>query len=156
MRIHIPIHLRWADLDAYNHLNNVEMLRLLEEARVRVFWVPDGRGDERLPTAVLDAGAHAGANTHSLIAHHEIEYLKPLSYQRQPVDVQVWIGGLGGASVTVSYEVYAQTPAVLYARAATTIVLVDAATGRPRRINERERTAWAPYVEPPVVFTRRG
>ena len=44
MRIHIPIHLRWADLDAYNHLNNVEMLRLLEEGRVRMFWVP-GSGD---------------------------------------------------------------------------------------------------------------
>ena len=47
MRIHIPIHLRWADLDAYNHLNNVEMLRLLEEARVRMFWVP-GSGDDQL------------------------------------------------------------------------------------------------------------
>jgi acyl-CoA thioester hydrolase len=155
MRIHIPIHLRWADLDAYNHLNNVEMLRLLEEARVRMFWVP-GSGDELLPTAVLDAGAHAGADTHSLIAHHEIEYLKPLSYQRQPVDVQVWIGGLGGASVKVSYEVYAGDPAVLYARAATTMVIVDATTGRPRRINDLERAAWTPYVEEPVVFTRRG
>ncbi|OUE16058.1 putative ABC transporter ATP-binding protein [Clavibacter michiganensis subsp. michiganensis] len=41
-RVHVPVHLRWADLDAYDHVNNVEVLRLLEEARVRAFW----RGDD--------------------------------------------------------------------------------------------------------------
>jgi acyl-CoA thioester hydrolase len=154
MRIHLPVHLRWADLDAYNHVNNVEMMRLLEEARVRAFWVPDGRGDEVLPTAVLDSGV--GASTHSLIAHHEIEYLKPLSYQRQPIDLQLWLSRLGGASIGVCYEVHTQDPDVLYARATTTMVLVDAETGRPRRIGESERAAWQAYLEEPVAFTRRG
>ena len=40
-RLHIPIPLRWGDLDAYGHINNVEMLRLLEEARIQAFWRPD-------------------------------------------------------------------------------------------------------------------
>ncbi|HNP15801.1 MAG TPA: thioesterase family protein, partial [Terrimesophilobacter sp.] len=40
MRIHIPIPLRWGDLDAYNHVNNVQMMRILEEARVRALWAP--------------------------------------------------------------------------------------------------------------------
>ena len=31
-RLHIPIHLRWGDLDAFNHVNNTSMLKLLEEA----------------------------------------------------------------------------------------------------------------------------
>ena len=77
----------------------------------------DGGAARALPTAVLDAGANAGADTLSLIARHEIEYLKPLPYQRQPVDVQLWIGRLGGASVKVCYEVYAADAAWLYARA---------------------------------------
>jgi acyl-CoA thioester hydrolase len=34
-RLHIPIHLRWGDLDAFNHVNNASMLKLLEEVRVR-------------------------------------------------------------------------------------------------------------------------
>ena len=32
MKLHVPIRLRWSDLDAYGHVNNAEMLRLLEEA----------------------------------------------------------------------------------------------------------------------------
>ena len=153
MRIHVPIHLRWADLDAYNHVNNVEMMRLLEEARVRVFWVPDSPDDEKLATAVLDASA--GADTLTLIARHEIEYLRPLSYQRQPVDVQVWIGRIAAASAEVCYEVYEQGVAGPCARSSSTMVFINAASQRPRRINEREREAWAPYIERPVVFGSR-
>lgn len=154
MRIHVPIHLRWADLDAYNHVNNVEMMRLLEEARVRALWVPDGAGDERLGSAVLDASA--GADTLTLIARHEVEYLRPLSYQRQPVDVQLWIGRIGAASAEVCYEVFGQDAAGPCARASSTMVFIDAASQRPRRINQREREAWVPYIEEPVVIgTRR-
>jgi acyl-CoA thioester hydrolase len=43
-----------------------------------------------------------------------------------------------------------------YARALTTLVLVDAATGAPRRIGDVERAAWLPYVEEPPTFRRRG
>ena len=38
MRLSMPVALRWADLDAYGHVNNVEVLRLLEEARIAAFW----------------------------------------------------------------------------------------------------------------------
>jgi acyl-CoA thioester hydrolase len=44
---------------------------------------------------------------------------------------------------------------VLYTRAVTTIVLVDAASQRPRRIDERERAAWEPYLGEPIAFRRR-
>ncbi|HWL60323.1 MAG TPA: acyl-CoA thioesterase, partial [Microbacteriaceae bacterium] len=37
-RLTVPIQLRWGDLDAQAHVNNVTMLKLLEEARVRVLW----------------------------------------------------------------------------------------------------------------------
>ncbi len=47
-------------------------------------------------------------------------------------------------------------PETLFSRAATTIVLVDAATQRPRRINDHERAAWTPYVDEPVQFAKRG
>jgi acyl-CoA thioester hydrolase len=33
--------------------------------------------------------------------------------------------------------------------------MVAAGTGRPVRIGEREREAWAPYLEDPVAFSRR-
>ncbi|OUE21140.1 Thioesterase superfamily protein [Clavibacter michiganensis] len=155
-RVHVPIHLRWADLDAYDHVNNVEVLRLLEEARVRAFWRGEDDGVDA-GLALIDASA--GASTMTMIARQEVEYLLPISYGRRPLDVQVWLGRLGGSSFEACYELRTPAgvePAALYARASTTIVLVDAATGRPRRITEDERAAWAEYVEEPVAFSRRG
>ena len=84
-RIHVPIPLRWSDFDAYAHVNNAEMLRLLEEARIQAFWRPD-EGGEGAVTAVLDA--RPGAETISLIARQEIEYLAPIPYMRAPIDIE--------------------------------------------------------------------
>jgi acyl-CoA thioester hydrolase len=157
-RVHVPVHLRWADLDAYDHVNNVEVLRLLEEARVRAFWRGDDEGDGVDPgMALIDASA--GASTMTMIARQEVEYLLPISYGRRPLDVQVWLGRLGGSSLEACYELRSPAgaePSTLYARASTTIVLVDAATGRPRRITDDERAAWTAYLEEPVAFSRRG
>ncbi len=162
MRLEVPVQLRWSDLDAYAHVNNAEMLRLLEEARIEAFWSTpggeDGRHAQRWDTAVLDAGP--GAALATLVARQEIEYLVPLGYRRDPVIVELWIGRLGGASLDVCYQVRDRAaadgaPPSVYARATTTLVLVDAATGRPQRIGPAERAAWTPFVEAPVVMRRR-
>jgi acyl-CoA thioester hydrolase len=155
-RIHVAIPLRWSDFDAYAHVNNAEMLRLLEEARIQAFWRPD-EGHAGVATAVLDA--RPGAETISLIARQEIEYLAPIPYMRAPIDIELWIGRIGGASLEVCYELYSPEgaqPRVLFTKAATTIVMVTAATGRPQRIPEELREIWAPYVEERVAFTKRG
>jgi acyl-CoA thioester hydrolase len=159
-RLHVPTRLRWSDLDAYGHVNNAEMLRLFEEARITAFWPSDDvQGSVHEPTAgstaVLDG--RPGGDTITLIARQEVEYLAPIPYLRQPLDIQLWLGRLGGASLEVCYEVHSPVgadPTTLYARATTTIVLVDAATERPRRISEREREAWTPYLDDPIEFRR--
>lgn len=157
-RLHLPIHLRWGDLDAFNHVNNVSMLTLLEEARVQVLWEP-GDGESAPPTAVLDSSNRGGILT--LVARQEIEYLLPVSYQRHPLDVQVWFGRLGGSSLDICYEVRSPLQTAregaqqVYARATTVVVKADAATGRPMRLSDAERSAWAPYVGDPLEYGRR-
>ena len=158
MRLHVPTPLRWSDLDAYGHVNNARMLSLLEEARIQAFWVSDDTAEHAVgaSTAVIDASP--GTRTLTLIARQEVEYLQPIPYHRTPLDIELWIGNLGGASLEVCYEVYSPDgvePRVLYTRASTTIVLTDAESGRPRRMTEQERTAWAPYLGDPVPFRRR-
>ena len=154
MRLHVPVPLRWSDIDAYAHVNNAAMLGLLEEVRVQAFWTAEeGAGTG---SAVLDG--RPGADTLTLVAHQEVEYLRPIPYERRPLDCEVWVGRLGGASLDVCYEVYTpigSEPRELTTRAATTIVLVDAASQRPRRISGAEREAWQPYLEPPVAFAHR-
>lgn len=158
-RLHIPIHLRWGDLDAFNHVNNTSMLKLLEEARVRAFWLPEP-GEEAPSTAVLSTSLDDGVLT--LIARQEIEYLAPVPYQRHPLDVQLWFSRLGGSSIEVCYEVRSpietagEDGQTVYARAQSTVVKVAAATGRPMRLTPEERAVWSPYLGPAVTFTHRG
>lgn len=151
-RIHVPIALRWSDLDAYGHVNNARLLTLLEEARIEVFWRGRGASATPLPELHIDEGAQ------SLIARQEVEYLAPIPHLREPLDIQLWLGAIGGASLDVCYEIRSPLgaePDVVFARAMTTIVLVDESSGRPRRVSDRERGLWVPYVEEPVRFRRR-
>lgn len=156
MRMHVDIPLRWSDFDAYAHVNNAEMLRLLEEARIQALWRPDEGTGSGSDTAVLDA--RPGSDTLALIARQEIEYLLPIPYMRAPIDIEMWIGHIGGASLEICYELYSPRgiePRLLYTKAATTLVIVETTTGKPRRMPEELRAAWTTYVEEPVQFAKR-
>lgn len=159
-RTRVTVPLRWGDIDAYGHLNNAKALSLLEEARVMAFWrrgdahVPAVQSQPRIPDELRFEGG-VGADTHTLIVRQEIEYVLPIAYRPgSAVDIDLWICALGGASLDVGYEAFDQegNPAI---RALTTIVIVDAATGRPRRITEQERAGWHAWMDDPPRMRRR-
>jgi len=161
MRLHVPISLRWSDLDAYGHVNNAAMFGLLEEARIHAFWAGDetftGASDNVAPITRIFRGG-PDADTITLIARQQAEYLAPIPYLRDPLDVEMWIGSLGGASMDVCYEIFSPTgvtPRVLFARALTTIVVIDAAAQKPRRITDSERAVIEQIVDAPLVFRNR-
>lgn len=153
----IAVPMRWADLDAYGHVNNASMLTLLEEARIRAFWDAPAEqvalGAQVLPTA-LPTFSVEGA-PHTVVASHRIEYARELGFRRDGVIVRLWISRLGGASLTVDYQVLtgddleASTP---YAIARTVIVLVDAQTSRPTRLDPALRTRLAGATGEPLAF----
>lgn len=140
-RITVPIQLRWGDLDAQAHVNNVTMLKILEEARVRVLW----DGDEWTGEGIV-----------TLIARQEIEYLAPMPYTSDPVRVELWISRMGGSSLELSYEILppAGQGEAPYARATGVIVFADAVTGRPTRLDPAKRAKWEPYLGERVEFRR--
>lgn len=149
-RLRIELPMRWNDQDAFQHVNNATMFTILEEARVRAFFVT---GEEDVPpTAILEAGIAAGTLT--LIANHHIEYLKPVPYRRAPLLIDMWFGRLGGSSAELCYEVRTGAHAEPAVIAASTFVMVDAATGSPRRLSDVERAAWEPFVGEPLTFRR--
>lgn len=144
--------IRWSDIDGYGHVNNVAMLTLLEEARIATFWNADLPDGSALPTQTLSGGPTA--EHYTLVARQEVEYLAPLPFTQRSVRLDLWIAKIGGASLEVNYEVY--SPAgVLCAIASTSIVMVDAASGRPRRLAPDERAALEALLDEPVQFRRR-
>ncbi len=137
--------LRWSDMDAYGHVNNVQFLRLLEDARVLAFHAHDS-----------DDGGSMVA-TGLLVARHEIDYLVPLHYRPQPVAIDLWVSELGGATFEMGYEVLddGTGSTTVYARAESTMVAVDLATGRPRRFSPAEMDNLKGLWDEPAPLRRR-
>lgn len=161
-RLRIPVAVRWADLDAYGHVNNADAFTLLEEARIEAFWANPARPDP-WPTAILAMGPDAAVQT--LVARQEMEYARPMPFSRQGLLVQLWIGRMGGSSIEVCYSIHDVEPGAArtgppltsepYAVAATTLVMVTTATGAPTRVLPEHREALAPFTGDPVVFRHR-
>ena len=149
-RVHIPIHLRWGDQDAFGHVNNATITKLMEEARVRAFWQHENP-DESGPLAVFTPDLMAGEEGpyFTLIAQQDITYLAPMPYTQAPIEFQLWLTKLGGSSMHVAYEIRGTVGGedVLFATASTVIVLASQETLRPVRIPAAAREKWEPFVE---------
>ena len=140
--------LRWSDMDAYAHINNVQFLRLLEDARIIAFrdWFgADKVGDRSL----LDEGV--------LVSRHEIEYRRPLGFRHAPIRIELWVSRIGGAGFDVAYIV--RDPDELgdsvYAVAETELALYDFTTSAPRRMRPEERASLQVHAGEPAPFRRR-
>ncbi|BFV56901.1 thioesterase family protein [Kitasatospora sp. CMC57] len=130
--------LRWSDMDAFGHVNNVVFLRYLEEARIDFMFTQ---------AAAAGAGEFAGG---SVVARHEIDYKRPLVHRPEPVTIETWVTKIGGASLTVSYEIKdtaADGTETVYVRASTVVVPYDLAAGRPRRISAVEREFLSRFMD---------
>ncbi|AJE40736.1 acyl-CoA thioesterase [Streptomyces nodosus] len=120
--------LRWADMDAYGHVNNVVFLRYLEEARIDFLFRPDKEFQQG-----------------SVVARHEIDYKRQLVHRHAPVDIELWVTEIRAASFTLTYEV--KDPDQIYVRASTVIVPFDFEAQRPRRITDEEREFLMEYQD---------
>ena len=122
------VHMRWSDMDAYRHINNSAYLQYLEQARVAMFF-----------------HRHEGFTTGTVIARHEIDYLRPVVYHPEPLRLEMWVEKVGGARFTVRYEVFDGDR--LVARASTLCVTFDFTIDRPRRLIDEERAVLAGFAD---------
>lgn len=136
--------LRWADMDAYGHVNNVQFLRYLEEARI----------DFLFRLAPVEGGG-AFFQGGSVVARHEIDYVRQLAHRHDPVTVELWVAEIRAAAATLEYEVKDGggnaggdgDGGEVYARATTVIVPYDFDAGVPRRVTPEERLFLEKYLE---------
>jgi len=134
---HCPM--RWSDMDAYGHINNVPFLTYLEEARIDMLQDLIARAKEE------DGVAAAGI----LVANTAIEYRAPLVHRIAPVPIAIWVTKIGGAFFDLAYEV-ADDESTVYARATSRMVTYDFGTGYPRRLRPHEKSLLVRYLEPPA------
>lgn len=125
--------MRWSDMDAFGHVNNVVYLRYLEEARIDMLFTLG----EQMGITALREGA--------VVARIEVDYRRPLTYSPKGVDVDVWVSGISAGKFVLSYEV--RDGETLYAQATSVLVPFDLAMGRSRRVTDEERTFLSRYLE---------
>jgi acyl-CoA thioester hydrolase len=121
--------MRWSDMDAYGHVNNTAYLAYLEQARVSMFF-------DR-----YDSSFSRG----TVVAHHEITYLKPVVYHPEPLRLELWTDRVRAADFIVRYDVFDGD--ALAATASTRLVTFDFATNRPRRLSGEEREILLGYTD---------
>jgi acyl-CoA thioester hydrolase len=141
LTVHVPM--RWGDMDAYGHINNVEVLRILEEARVHAFGPPAGTG---LPGVEVELPVFSDLpeGTQALVLEHRVKYLVPLNYRNVPARIEVWVSAIKGASFTVAYAIYDPVTGVKCAVAETMLAFFHEGTGTLLRIAAEKKAQLEP------------
>lgn len=146
------IQARLRDVNLGGHVDNVEALRVLDEARLLFFrFAPLPGGEDRpglfrdLPSGVVE-----------LVGSQRIDYDAEMRFVAyQPFLVRIWVGHVGRSSFSVSYELRVEpdrAPAIV---AETSVVFWDAAAARSWPISDAVRETLLSFAAPPVQLRER-
>ncbi len=137
MRYTVQVPMRWSDMDAYGHVNNVVFLQYFEMARVDLFF-------ER---ASLEE--RTGLRRGTVVAAHDIRYKLPVVYSPRPLDVQIWVSDVRAAAFRCHYEVVDHEH--LAVTGSTLLVPFDFSINRPRRLTDDEKEFLARWADQPAA-----
>ena len=117
-----PVQVRFGDLDALGHVNNVQFFRFMETARVRWF-------DEVAPPM------------HALVARSECDHRREIGARVRTVDVAVGVESLGRTSFVLGHELTVDGETVATGR----VVMVKVGEDhRPAPLTDEERALLLP------------
>lgn len=144
MELIVPVQVRFADVDHYGHINNSVYLTYFEVARLALYRHGAlGESFEQI------AGDGAGM----VVAYQEVAYGAPIGKEVSEVDIATWVTRVGRTSFDVAYGVHANDQEC--AIAVTSMVLVDIASGRPQKIDDRARLILEHFAGPPIDVRAR-
>jgi acyl-CoA thioester hydrolase len=121
--VEVRIRVRWADMDAYGHVNNAVYLNYLEEAR------------DQLSVALFGEAAYD-----VVVAHVGIDFTDEVTQDDGEVLVTSELVGYGRSSVRTR-EVVHKTDGTVAATGECVLVARDHRTKRSRPLTEAERAA---------------
>ena len=125
----VAVYRRFSDLDPLGHVNNVIYLDYLQEARVGL---------------IEDVSLVFGRGYSQIVVDHNLRYVKPLGYAREPLRIDLWVSRLGRSSYDIN--VIHDENGVVAATAVTKLAVIDAESGRPIRIPQEVLDQLGDYV----------
>jgi len=119
------------DIDFLGHASNITYVR----------WVQDVAMAHSAAVG-LDVDAYRRLGAFFIIRRHEIDYLRP-ALRGDALEVRTWVDSVMAAKCERRTEIVNSETSTVVARATTLWGYVDAVTGRPTRIPDEVRVAFA-------------
>ena len=101
-----PVTVRWSDLDAYGHVNNVKFYDYVQESRI----------------AVMVAALHWASEDVWVVARQDLEYRRPMDFRLAPYEVRTSVTALGRRSFTLAADIRDPADGAVFATARTVLV----------------------------------
>jgi acyl-CoA thioester hydrolase len=126
-----PCRVRWSDIDAYGHVNNVKYVEYFQEARIALVgdavreWLRDERSS-------------------FVVARVEVDYRRPLEFRTDPVEVRTWVTRVGRSSYVLEAAVCDE--GTVYATSRAVVVAFDSESGRSRPLAAHEREVFEAHL----------
>jgi acyl-CoA thioester hydrolase len=114
-----PLWVRWSDVDAYGHVNNVKYFEFFQEARIQYMTSLPREED--------------GPWSHWVVAHTDVDYLRPILFRLEPYAVHSWIDHVGEKSAVLVGEI--RDGDQVLARSRVVMVAFDQETQGAGRMN---------------------
>jgi acyl-CoA thioester hydrolase len=115
---------RWSDVDAYRHVNNVQYFEFFQEARIQYMMSMHRKQD--------------GAWSEHVVARTDVTYRRPILFRREPYTVHSWISRVGTRSFTISAEI--RDGGEVLASSDVVMVTFDSRAQRAAPMPEAQRT----------------
>ncbi len=131
----MPILVGGQDIDVLGHASNVAFVR----------WIQDVAMAHSAAVG-LDLEAYRRHGAVFVVVRHEIDYIRP-AMEGDVIEARTWLASVMAAKCLRATELVRNADGQVLARAMTTWGFVEMATGRPRRITEPVREAFARYLE---------
>jgi acyl-CoA thioester hydrolase len=136
-------------MDAYGHINNVQVIRILEEARIAAFGTPAGTGLPG-PPARVDLFSSLEPGVQALVVEHRVRYTATLDYRTLPVRVDIWVSALKPASLALSYLIRDPETGTVCVKAETVLAFFRVDNSQLVRLDADHRRLLEPYTAAPL------
>ena len=125
--------IRWADLDAFRHINNATYLVYMQEARSDFTWYArQVRGEEPLLHDMV-------------VARAEVDFISPIHNAGGNLDVEIYVEKIGNSSFVLVYEM--SQDGIMRAKGKTVQVAVEMVNEKSRPLRDIEREFLQKYLE---------
>ena len=114
-------HVRWSDVDAYGHVNNVMYFEYFQEARIMAMA-------EAVPAEEREA---------FVVARTVVDYRRPVMFRADPYVIETRSTRIGTSSFDLEATILDGSGSLASSR--TTVVAFDSASQRSRPLNPLER-----------------